>query len=77
MTGTNQITTYYKGTQFTTLVGRSEVATWKFLWERSSTGVTMVSHSELVEERSSEVDLRKMIFLHREDQSIQFSRKFY
>lgn len=66
-----------KGTQFTTLVGRSEVATWQFLWKRSSTGKTTVSRSELAEERSSEVDLQKMIFLHREDQSIQFSRKFY
>lgn len=49
----------------------------KQLWDRSRTGMTMVSHSELVEERSLEVDLQKMIFRHREDQGIQFSRQFY
>lgn len=90
MTSANQITaTYYEKVfiQVTTLVrdlkqlqegfsvkgpsGREKNTHFKH-WNNDGATLRVDRGKELFL-----VDLRKMIFLHREDQSIQFSRKFY
>lgn len=88
VTGINHtIARYYENYSSHYFSGKSGVAIGKAPW-KSPSGTEENTHSSTGDsygatlrvgrrKEFSLVDLQKTIFLHREDQTIQFSRKFY